>query len=196
MRRLFLLIALLFPLPASALTQHYGNLAAWQAAVEPYQVEDFESFPEVRLPIDGGTTDFGLFLVENDDQGNNEWSGLSGLWRGSNWYAYPEIPDTMNLIISIEGGYPDEGGGPSFIDAVFTHPVSAYALEYSWCEDDPDCTFNGVVFDQPTTRVSLWELAGCEHSWCAIDAIDCGYLPPSPSPPPPSSSPRVSCSCA
>jgi len=83
----------------------------------------------------------------------------------------------MNLIISIEP-YGDPGeAGPFFIDAIFPEPVRAYALEYSWCEDDPDCTFDGIVLDEPTTRVSLWEPAYCEHSWCAIEAIRWAPIP-------------------
>lgn len=68
---------------------YYGDLAAWQAGVGPFEIEDFENLPEMRLPVEGGSIDLGQFLVENDDQGDNEWTGVSGLWRGSNWYAYP-----------------------------------------------------------------------------------------------------------
>lgn len=150
----------------------YEDLASWQAAVGPGEIEDFGSFPELRLPVDGGSTDFGRFAIENDDQGDNEWTGVSGLWIGSDFD--PEIPDTMNLIISTEPfGDPGEAG-PTFIDAVFDDPIIAFALEYSWCEDldaDEGCDFKGYVFDAPTTRVSLWEPLFCEHSWCAIDAI-------------------------
>ena len=148
----------------------YDSLAAWQAAVGPSEVEDFESFAEMRLPEDGGSSDFIRFAVENDDQGDNEWTGDSGLYRGSHWYAYPELPDTMNLIISTE---PDEPGigGPYIIDAVFPQPIIAYGLEYSWCEDDEECAFDGFLLDEPVTRFSLWEPGYCEHSWCAIDAI-------------------------
>jgi len=42
----------------------YDDLAAWQAAVGTHQIEDFESFPEMSLPIDGGTIDLDRFLVE------------------------------------------------------------------------------------------------------------------------------------
>jgi hypothetical protein len=151
----------------------YGDLASWQAAVGPGEVEGFESFAEIRLPVDGGSTDFGRFAVENDDQGDNEWTGGSGLYLGSNFDS--EIPDTMALIISTEPFDVEEGyGGPTYIDAVFDDPIIAFALEYSWCEDleaDEGCDFKGYLLDAPTTRVSLWEPLTCEHSWCAVDAI-------------------------
>jgi hypothetical protein len=157
---------------------YYGDLASWQAAVGPHELEDFESYPEMRLPIEGGSIVLDHLAVENDDQGDNEWSGVSGLWLGSNWFAYPEIPDTMNLIVSTEFGDPPEGG-PSYIDAVFSTPIWAYALEYSWCEDlDPeDCMFAGFVLDEPVTRFSLTKPLHCEHSWCAIDSIRWAPVP-------------------
>jgi hypothetical protein len=151
----------------------YYDLAAWEAAVGgAHEIEDFESFPELRLPIDGGITDFGRFVVENDDQGNNEWSGGSGLYRGSNWYAYPEIPDTMNLIVSAEGDGSDPTDGPTYIEAVFPTPIIAYAFDYSWLEDDVYPAFFGVLLDDPGDRAILARYNDrCEHSWCAIDAI-------------------------
>lgn len=176
--RLAVLLSMLLALPASAVAV-YDNLADWQAAVGAHQVEDFEGFAEVRLPVDGGTTDFVRFVVENDDQGDNEWTGGSGLYLGSNWYD-PSVPqDTKQLFISTEpfGGEGIEG--PTIIDAVFPQPIFAWALVYSWCEDDSDCTFDGFVLDAPTTRVSLWEPAFCEHSWCGIEAI---YWAPVPEP--------------
>jgi hypothetical protein len=170
LRRLGLLMVVAL-LPFLLGATRYGSLAAWQGAVGPGEVEDFESFDEIRLPVDGGAIDFGAFAVENDDQGNNEWTGLSGLWNGPDFDG--EIPDSMHLIISTEPfGDPGEAG-PTFIDAVFDAPIIAFALVFSWCEDlDPDeCSFEGFLLDAPTTRVSLWEPLFCEHSWCAIDEI-------------------------
>jgi hypothetical protein len=177
--RMAALLLLLLARPAAALTG-YDNLADWQAAVGAYQVDDLESYPEMRLPLRGGSIELDHFSIENDDQGDNDWSGDSGLYLGHNWYSYPEIPDTMNLIVSTESGSPPYGG-PHYIDAVFATPIRAYALDYSWCEDyEPDeCTFRGVVLDEPVTR---FHLAGsgdlsddylflCHHSWCAIDSV-------------------------
>jgi len=164
-------VQILAVLPLLCGFTYYGDLASWQAAVGPHELEDFESYAEVRLPIEGGSIVLDHFAIENDVQGDNEWSGSSGLWLGSNWYAYPEIPDTMNLIVSTEPGEPPDGG-PSYFDAVFSTPIWAYALEYSWCEDEPEyCGSLWVVLDEPVTRFSLTEPNDCQHSWCAVDSI-------------------------
>jgi hypothetical protein len=171
--RMRLALCLLFlALPAHASTL-YHDLALWQAAVGAHQIEDFEASPEVRLPIDGGSTDFGAFAVENDDQGDNEWTGLSGLYVGNDFVS--DMGAERVLIISTEPFDVEEGyGGPTFIDAVFDAPIIAFGLDYAWCEDiEPDegCSFTGFVLDAPATRVSLTEPLHCEHSWCAVDAI-------------------------
>lgn len=149
---------------------HYGDLASWSAAVGSFLTEDFESYSELRLPVDGGFTPLDHFAIYNDDQGDNEWTGDSGLYLGSSWYAYPALPDTMHLIISTEGSGDEASDGPLVIDAVFPYPISAFSLEYSWCEDE-SCVFDGFVFDEPVTQVSLWEPAWLNHSWGAIDAV-------------------------
>jgi hypothetical protein len=171
-------VGILAVLPLLCGFTYYGDLASWQAAVGSHELEDFESYPEMVLPVEGGSIVLAHFAVENDDQGDNEWSGSSGLYLGSNWFAYPELPDTMNLIVSTEPGDPPDGG-PSYIDAVFSVPVWAYALEYSWCEDSEpgECGFVGFVLDEPVTRFSLTEPLLCEHSWCAIDSIRWSPVP-------------------
>ncbi len=176
-RRFAIVVSLLLlATPARAYT-YFSDLASWQAAVGSHAVEDFESFPEMRLPIDGGITDLGRFVIENDDQGDNEWSGVSGIWQGSNWYAYPEIPDTKNLIVSTErtGFQP----GPTYINAIFPQPIYAYVIEYSWCEDFEywNCAFEGFVLDSPTDLINLTQPHGCNHSWCAIEAIRWATVP-------------------
>ena len=73
---------------------------------------------------------------------------------------------------------------PHYIDAVFSTPIRAYALDYSWCEDlEPDqCTFRGVILGEPVTRFSLAHtgdygsglndsLFPCSHSWCGVEAV-------------------------
>jgi hypothetical protein len=87
----------------------------------------------------------------------------------------------MNLILSAEGSDPEDPyDGPLVIDAVFSTPIRAIALEYSWCEDEPeDCVFDGFVFDDPVTSFSLWKPRFLNHSWGAIDAI---YFTPVPEP--------------
>jgi len=176
--RIAALLLVLFASPATALTMYY-NLEDWQAAVGAYQVEDFESYPEMRLPIRGGTVALDHFSIENDDQGDNDWSGLSGLWLGENWYDSGIPPGTDEShcqhrarCVSPRGrttstrssrlrSWPTRWSTPG----VRTSRNSARSAASSSTSPRRDSPWRG------RRQPPLDSLLICNHSWCAVDAV-------------------------